>query len=78
MSIPNQYENPNGLHKRYEISKIDGTPVDDEAEYFVLRLDNMGDPEHVAASRRAIAEYANAIEHTMPMLAHDLRARYVW
>ena len=52
-------------------------PVDDNAEYFVLRLDLNGkDSNHIAACRKAIHTYADAIEPTIPKLAKDLRERY--
>jgi hypothetical protein len=75
--IPTQQENPKGLHRRYIISKADGTPVDENAEYFVLRLDDFGkDPVHVEAGRCAILKYADAISRHLPELAVDLRERY--
>ena len=40
--IPIRQKNPDGLHQRYKISKVDGAPIDVEAEYFVLRLDTGG------------------------------------
>lgn len=36
--IPEQKDNPNGLHRRYNISKADGGPIDPTAVYFVLRF----------------------------------------
>lgn len=41
-----------GLYGKYRISKADGSPVDPEADYFVLRLDT--DP----VARRAAREYS--------------------
>ena len=70
-------ENPDGLYRRYFIQKADGSPVSPEAEYFVLRLDKCGsDPTHIAACRKAVMTYADEIEHYIPQLAADLRARY--
>ena len=56
--IPTQLDNPNGLHQRYQITKlirvdeswrgiktkpkIVRVPIDPEAEYFVFRLDEKG------------------------------------
>lgn len=89
--IPTQGENPKGLHQRYHIQKIvpaDGTfddgdsnyktvPVDDNAEYFVMRLDEGGkDPEHIKACRIGVNAYADAIAHHIPELAKDLKERY--
>lgn len=75
--LPNRDENPDGLHGRYIISKSDGSPVDDNAEYFVLRLDSGGsDQLHIDACRLAILAYAQAIENHLPQLAGDIRKRY--
>jgi hypothetical protein len=75
--IPTREENPNGLHLRYIVSKTDGQPVDDDAEYFVLRLDKNGsDPKHIEACRKAIITYAVVIETHLPELAKDLIERY--
>lgn len=75
--IPNQKENPNGLHLRYIISKANGEPINESAEYFVLRLDNNGsDPKHIAACRKAIITYANEISTHLPRLSCDIMDRY--
>ena len=75
--IPTREENPKGLHLRYIVSKTDGQPVDEEAEYFVLRLDKNGnDPKHIEACRKAIITYAVTIEPHLPELAKDLIERY--
>lgn len=75
--IPSKAQNPTGIHKRYILSKLDGTPVDTKADYFVLRLDYGGrDPVHVAACRAAILTYAAHIAGHIPKLAEDIRARY--
>lgn len=75
--IHSKNDNPNGLHIRYHITKADGSPVDEMAEYFVLRLDNGGsDPAHIAACRKAVMTYADEIEPHIPQLATELRARY--
>jgi NTP pyrophosphatase (non-canonical NTP hydrolase) len=74
--LPTPDQNPTGLHGRYYIEKSDGRPVDPDAEYFVLRLDDKGDAAHVEAGRDGIAVYADAIEHEIPELAADLRKRY--
>ena len=77
INLPSKDENPNGLHKRYIISKADGEPVDDNAEYFVLRLDDGGsDPKHIAACRKAIITYAMEIKDHLPELSKDLYDRY--
>jgi hypothetical protein len=75
--FPTKEENPKGLHLRYIVSKVNGDPVDENAEYFVLRLDKNGsDPNHIAACRRAIIEYAIAIREHLPQLSDDLFAKY--
>ncbi len=60
--LPTIEENPSGLHQRYVISKANGEPVDPNAIYFVLRIDEHGDdPSHLNASREAARAYAEAI-----------------
>lgn len=52
-------------------------PVDKNAEYFVMRLDEGGkDRNHIKACRIGIHAYADAIEQFIPELAKDLRERY--
>ena len=75
--IPTQEENPKGLHQRYIVSKTDGEPVDADAEYFVLRLDEGGnDIKHIKACRKAIRTYAKKIKNHLPVLSQDLLERY--
>lgn len=88
--IPTQLENPNGLHARYVIRKIvrwrkDGfyglkpvtKAVDENSEYFIMRLDEEGkDINHIKACRIGVHAYAHAIEPFIPELAKDLRERY--
>ena len=75
--IPTQQENPKGLHLRYIVSKTDGEPVDDNAEYFVLRLDEGGDDiKHIKACRKAVRKYAKEIKKHLPELSKDLLERY--
>lgn len=91
--IQTKEENPKGLHIKYQIRKVVGVtdvkgsfghrkrfktkPVDKNAEYFVLRLDeNQKDIYHLHACRFAIQAYADAIEKVLPDLALDLRERY--
>lgn len=70
-------ENPNGLHIKYNIQKVSGEPIDDGAEYFVLRLDKGGDdPIHIQACREAILVYANKIKSHLPELSKDLIEKY--
>lgn len=67
---------PKGLFRKYTIAKADGSPVADDFEGFVLRLDEAAEPAHRAACLMALAVYADAIEATIPELARDLRERY--
>lgn len=55
-----------GLYNKYIIQKVDGTPIDPSANYFVLRLDT--DPHARAAARL----YANRIYHENPLLSEDI------
>ncbi len=57
-----------GLIDKYHITHADGTPVDPNAIYFVLRLDT--DPH----ARVAMKRYATGVLAENPMLAHDLRS----
>lgn len=41
INLKTQEENPNGLYFRYVVSKVSDESVDDDAEYFVLRLDEL-------------------------------------
>jgi len=52
-------------------------PVDKDAEYFVLRLDeNQDDKIHMCACRIAIHAYADIIKSNLPQLAIDLKQKY--
>ncbi|RPD45485.1 hypothetical protein DNI29_19075 [Hymenobacter sediminis] len=76
MSFPTQQENPNGLHLRYIVSKVNGEPVDKDADYLVFRIDDGGsDATHIHAGRVAGLAYASAIQHHLPQVAADVRAR---
>ena len=55
-----------GLYSKYKIEKHDGTPIDDQAEYFVLRLDTD------RAARVAVLTYAIEIAYSNPTLARDI------
>lgn len=76
-NIPTKAENPDGFHQRFRIERLDGRPVDPNAEYFVLRLDAGGrDTKHINACRAAIGIYADLIASHIPGLAKDLHERY--
>ena len=75
--IPSISKNPNGLHAHYIIKKANGELIDTNAEYFVLRLDESGgDPVHIAACRKAVLTYAEAIKTHLPLLSKDIVERY--
>ena len=75
--IPTQIENPKGLRQKYIVSKVNGSPIHEDAEYFILRLDKNGDdPIHIEACRQAVITYAIAIRSHLPKLSDDLFARY--
>jgi len=58
-----------GLYQKYIIQKTDETPIDPNADYFVLRLDT---DKH---ARGAIRNYANRIYGDNPILSKELRDR---
>jgi hypothetical protein len=60
-------DEPLGLFNKYYVNKVDGSPTDPEAVYFVLRLDT--DPN----ARRVALVYSNIVEETNPKMADDLR-----
>lgn len=74
--LKSKEENPMGLHHRYNVKKADGTPVDPENEYFLLKLKGKGSKGHIEASRKAILKYADEIEFHKPKLANDIREKY--
>jgi hypothetical protein len=66
-----------GLYSKYFMEKSNGDPMDPNAEYFPLRVDDgASDSEDLKACRAAIHKYAEVIENTKPQLAADLRERY--
>lgn len=75
--IPTKEQNPKGLHLRYVVAKVNGEPIDETAEYFVLRLDSGGsDQIHINACRKAVLTYAKEIKEHLPELSKDLIDRY--
>ena len=71
-NLPTQEENPDGLHRKYNITKTNGQPLDPDSIYFVMRLD--GNNPHADACRVAALAYCHSIEEHIPQLAGDLRA----
>ena len=75
--IPTKTENPNGFHARYSVSKLDGSPMPEGFESFILRLDDGArDKVHLRACREAVLTYADYIATTKPQVARDLYQRY--
>lgn len=74
--LKSEEENPNGLFNKYVISRTDGTPINPENIYFLLKLEGEGDPIHIEACQKAVLKYADEIESHIPQLAKDLRERY--
>jgi hypothetical protein len=75
---PTEADKRDGLKRKYNIEHADGTGVDRDAEYFVLRLDfHEGcDTTHVNACRAAIRCYAQNIKDHLPKLSEDLFRKY--
>lgn len=71
-----------GLFNKYIVTKTDGSRVDPEAEYFVLRLDmndtqgNHNIIQHRKSCLFAIRMYAISIRDTNSELANDLLIKY--
>ena len=61
-----------GYEKKYIIQKADGSKVDEEADYFVLRLDT--DPHALIA----LEAYANSVKSINEPLAKDLMAKIAY
>ena len=54
-----------------------GKECSEEADYFVLRLDDdPDDPKHIKACRKALAVYIEEIKDHLPVLAKELMERY--
>jgi len=62
-----------GLKRKYTLTKADGRPVDENGEYFIIKL-NSSDWDHAHASRVAARAYARSIRGSNQMLAADLEA----
>jgi hypothetical protein len=83
MEIPNFPNDQNlpkcpaqeGLKLKYLLSKVDGTPVDPEGDYFILKL-NSKNQWHREASRKAILAYAESVKIGAPQLAADIIKKY--
>lgn len=65
--MPNHDYRDGGLRRKYKIEKASGEPVDPEAVYFVLRVDE--DPH----ARAALRAYADSVEQENATFAEELR-----
>lgn len=66
-------DNPNGLYRKYSITKANGSPCDSNAKYFVLRLDwNGSDKDHVEACRMAARAYIKNAPERLQKVASEL------
>jgi hypothetical protein len=61
-----------GLFGKYLLAKSDGTEIEPESKYFVLRYDSKAASGEV--SRIALVEYCERIKNDMPDLASELMA----
>lgn len=57
---------PRGIYGKYTIEKADGSKIDPEACYFVLRLDTD------RAARKAMGQYARSVRRENPELADQI------
>lgn len=55
-----------GLYQKYSISRTDGSPMDPNSDYFVLRVDK---DSH---ARKALRVYAENIKDENPILSRDI------
>ena len=66
----------NGLYRKYKIERTDGTLINPENEYFILKVKGVGNQKHISACRKAVITYAEEMHIELPELANDLFARY--
>lgn len=70
-----------GLYNKYNITKTNGESIDENSEYFVLRLDyGGGDRTHINACRLAMITYAAQVSYSQHLheLYKDIMVRYGW
>jgi hypothetical protein len=66
-------DNPEGLYRKYNITKADGSPCNPKAKYFVLRLDwNGSDKDHVEVCRMAARTYIRNAPKRLQKVASEL------
>lgn len=61
-----------GLINKYTIQKNDGSNIDPDSRYFVLRYDKGAEPIHREACRNALSTYISQIQEHLPKLAEEL------
>lgn len=62
-----------GLKKKYIINKADGSPMNPNAKYFILRYDEgMKDKKFLSCSRRALFEFCLDMIPINPLLSQEL------
>ena len=66
MAVDEKVSKTKGLYSKYYISKANGNPIEDGAEYFVLRADS---DMH---ARKALKAYADSVKEDNPSLAFDI------
>ena len=64
-----------GLKLKYLLTKADGSPVDLNGDYFIIKL-NSKTRWHREASIKAILAYAESVKNDAPQLAADIIAKY--
>lgn len=68
---PNDPDKVRGLYGKFHVERVIETPRHDDCEYFVL------DMMHDAFALVALAAYAEACADEYPLLADDLRFRWL-
>ena len=64
-----------GLKLKYLLTKVDGSLVDSDADYFILKL-NSKTRWHREASIKAILAYADSVKQDAPQLSADIIKKY--
>ncbi len=67
-----------GLINKYAVSRMDGRPLTEADQFFLLRLEGGSDPIHLEASRLALVFYAVEIKQHLPALYEDIMSMYGW
>ena len=64
-----------GLKLKYLLTKVDGSPVGPDGDYFIIKL-NSKTRWHQEASIKAILAYAESVKNDAPQLAVDIITKY--